>query len=161
MAAGRPHENLYEKYHIGEKLEQIEIWCRNGSIDKDIAKKLHIGLTTFYKIKKEFPELNEVLKKNKDYADNLVENALFKTALGFEYEETTQELRVGKDGVATPVLIKKTKKFMSPNITAQIYWTKNRRPETWRDKQIVEHEGNTFMEAIINAGKKTTDGNEG
>lgn len=161
MAMVKSNMTLYEKYKITEKIPMIEAWCRNGATDLIIAKKLHMGKTTFYKLKRESPELCELLKRDKDYYDDLVENALHKSTLGFEYEETTQERRVNVDGTTTPILIRKIKKFIPPSIIAQIYWTKNRRPETWRDKQVIEHEGNAFMEAILNAGKKTTNDNQG
>ena len=153
--AGRPKENLYEKYEINKKAEQIKAWCRNGATDIIIAKKLHIGKTTLHRLKTLFPEFKELLKTGKEDADNLVENALFKRAVGYEYEETTQEIRIGKDGEAQPAVIKKTKKFIPPDTTAQIFWMKNRRPEQWRDKQVMEHEvDNPFIQALMEAGKQ-------
>ena len=32
-------------------------------------------------------------------------------------------------------------KHVAPDVTAQIVWLKNRRPDKWRDKQDVEHSG--------------------
>lgn len=34
--------------------------------------------------------------------------------------------------------IRKTKKFIPPDVVAQIYWLNNRRPEKWRNKPTVE-----------------------
>jgi hypothetical protein len=39
------------------------------------------------------------------------------------------------------VLIKQKTKEVVPDTTAQIFWLKNRKPEKWRDKQIVQHDG--------------------
>jgi hypothetical protein len=29
----------------------------------------------------------------------------------------------------------------APDVTAQIFWLKNRRPDRWREKQEIEHSG--------------------
>lgn len=39
------------------------------------------------------------------------------------------------------ILEKKVKKQVAPDTTAQIFWLKNRKPSTWRDKQDIEHSG--------------------
>jgi len=150
-------QTLYEKYRIGEKLAQIANWYRNGAIDKDVAHKLHIGLTTFYKIRNQSLEFRETITENKNIADDQVESSLYKRALGFEYEEITQEVRTNNNGSATPTLIRKTKKIMPGDTTAQIFWLKNRRPEKWRDKQEIKHETNDFMDALLHLGKNTSD----
>lgn len=33
---------------------------------------------------------------------------------------------------------RETVKFIPPDVTAQIFWLKNRRPEIWREKQQIE-----------------------
>lgn len=38
------------------------------------------------------------------------------------------------------VLVERKVKEVAPDVTAQIFWLKNRRPDKWRDKQIVEAE---------------------
>lgn len=30
---------------------------------------------------------------------------------------------------------------MVPDVTAQIFWLKNRRANKWKDKNVIEHEG--------------------
>lgn len=39
------------------------------------------------------------------------------------------------------VLIKSKTKEVIPDTTAQIFWLKNRKPDEWRDKQVVQHDG--------------------
>lgn len=53
--------------------------------------------------------------------------------MGYEYEETTTEIIESPDGTKRKH-IKKTKKMVVPDTTAQIFWLKNRRPDMWRDK---------------------------
>ena len=92
----------------------------------------------------------ETLTVNKEVADARVESALYKRAIGYEYTETSKE--VGPDGVK----IKTTTKQVAPDVTAQIYWLKNRRPDRWKDKQDISIEGALKVE-IINDIPKPTD----
>lgn len=39
------------------------------------------------------------------------------------------------------VLVEQKTKEVVPDTTAQIFWLKNRKPQEWRDKQIVQHDG--------------------
>ena len=62
-------------------LEQIEKWARLGLSDRQIAKNMGIGRSTFYEWKKKYSEISDSLKEGKEIADYFVENALFKNAL--------------------------------------------------------------------------------
>jgi len=117
-----------------------EDYARKGMIDKDIARKFGISQETFYQYVKKYPEFSDALKRGKAPVDVEVENALLKRARGYEYEETTVEYRPGKEGEekASPVSIRKTKKQVLPDTTAQIFWLKNRRSKDWKDKQDIE-----------------------
>ncbi len=75
----------------------------------------------------------EALKKGKEIVDYEVENALLKRALGYKYDEVTIE--EFDDG---SVKTKTVTKEVIPDTTAQIFWLKNRRPDKWRDKQMIE-----------------------
>ena len=136
--------------HVKPKLDLIAQWARDGAIEQDIAKKLGVSESTFSGYKKEHPELMETLTVNKEVADARVESALYKRATGYEYTETSKE--VGPDGVK----IKTTVKQVAPDVTAQIYWLNNRRPDRWRNKQDISIEGAPKVE-IINDIPKPTD----
>ena len=136
--------------HVKPKLDLIAQWARDGAIERDIAKKLGVSESTFSGYKKEHPELMETLTVNKEVADARVESALYKRAIGYEYTETSKE--VGPDDVK----IKTTIKQVAPDVTAQIYWLNNRRPDRWRNKQDISIEGASKVE-IINDIPKPTD----
>lgn len=121
------------KTHVEPRLEEVKDWVRNGATDEEVAKRLGINPDTLYSYKKEFSEFSESLKKGKDYIDAEVENALLKRALGYSYKETTQE--VDEDGKKS---IKVVTKQVVPDIVAQIFWLKNRRPDKWREKPSEE-----------------------
>lgn len=133
MAGGRP-----SKYHshVEPKLLLVASWARNGLTLDDIAKNLGVATSTFMEYKNQFSELADALKKNKEEADVIVENALYKRALGYNYTEVTYE-----NGVETKRVVKE----VVPDTTAQIFWLKNRNPKAWRDKQDVEHSGNLVV----------------
>lgn len=124
MAKGK-----YEKWLEPEGLTLLEGWARNGLTDEQIAHNCGITVKTLYEWKNRYGEICEALKKGKEVVDLEVENALLKSALGFTYDEVMTE--ESDDGIKKRV----TKKMVLPNVTAQIFWLKNRRPEQWREKQ--------------------------
>ena len=123
--------------------------ARRGMTDEQIAEKLGISVETFYQYVKRYPEFSESLKRGKSPVDVEVENALLKRALGYDYEETTTEYssleKSGKNGDKANAnkgewkVVKKTKKFIPPDVTAQIFWLKNRRPDLWKDRTDANH----------------------
>ncbi|GAA0861732.1 transposase [Paraclostridium tenue] len=115
--------------HVEPKLTLIEGWARDGLTDEQIAEKIGIHISTLYDYKKKYSEFSESLKRGKEIVDYEVENALLKRALGYEYDEVIYE-----NGKET----KRVTKQVAPDTTAQIFWLKNRRPDKWRDKQVVE-----------------------
>jgi transposase-like protein len=122
-------------------------WARDGLTDEQIAHNMGITKTTLYDWVKRFPAISHSLKEGKAPVDQEVENALLKRAMGFTYEETTTDIEQiptsKKDEDGNPIFmeIRKTKtvtKTALPDVTAQIFWLKNRRPDKWREKQDVQ-----------------------
>lgn len=120
----------------------LEGWARDGLTDEQIAHNIGIHVATFYRWQEAHGEFRDALKRGKAPVDLQVENALLKRALGYEYEEVTTEItetpyidRHGKERVRKQKHVKKTKKIVLPDTTAQIFWLKNRRPDKWRDKR--------------------------
>lgn len=130
MAKGK-----YEQWLTPEGLLKIEGWARDGLTDEQIAKNMGINRDTLYTWKKKHPDISDALKKGKEVVDRQVENALLKRALGYEYEEVKEKF---ENGICVERTI--TKKEVVADTTAQIFWLKNRKPESWKDKQIVEAE---------------------
>lgn len=127
MAKGK-----YEKWLTAEGLIILEGWARDGLTDEQIANNMRINVATLYRWKEKYCEICEALKKGKDVVDNEVENALLKRALGYSYKE----IKTKDDG--DKIEVTETIKEVVPDVTAQIYWLKNRRPDKWRDKQKEE-----------------------
>lgn len=154
MAGGR--KSKYQT-HVEPKLLLIEAWARDGMIQEDIAKKLGVAMSSFSDYKNKFPELSEALKRGQEVVDVEVENALFKRALGYRYDEVTKEAARELDeetGEYKTVMVetKRVTKEVQPDVTAQIFWLKNRKPETWRDKKEVDADVSGSMQVIFDAG---------
>ena len=128
----------YQEWLEGDKLILLQGWCRDGLTDAQIAHNMGIGLTTLKEWKKKYPTIATILKKTKDVVDKEVENALYKSAMGYDYEEITEELRFDRKlGDYKMVVTKRAKKHMPPNTASIIFWLKNRKPEIWKDKQEI------------------------
>ncbi len=136
MAKGK-----YEYWLTHEGLTKLEGWARDGLTDEQIAKNVGISRETLNQWKNKYSDISDTLKKGKEVVDRKVENALLKRALGYEYTETKTK---SEGGVVTEVT--KTIKQVVPDVTAQIFWLKNRKPDKWKDKP---KEGETQEEKEI------------
>jgi transcriptional regulator with XRE-family HTH domain len=149
MAKGK-----YEKWITEEGLVLLEGWARDGLTDEQIAHNVGVSRSTLNDWKKKYPDISDALKKGKEVVDLQVENALLKRALGYEYEEITQESQWNeKINKYELIITKSVKKRQAPDTTAQIFWLKNRRPDKWRDKQDIEHTGDMDLKIVIDYGE--------
>jgi transposase-like protein len=75
MAKGK-----YEEWLKPDGLILIEGWARDGLTDEQIAHNMGIRRETLWSWRKQFPNIDNALKKTKEVVDRQVENALFKKA---------------------------------------------------------------------------------
>ena len=112
-------------------LQLIAGWRRNGVSLTDIAvKNIGISKTAFWGWYKESEDLRKACAIAKDVADLTVEDALYRRAIGYEYEERVYELVEGEVR-----LTKIFSKHMPPDTKAIMQWLFNRKPEVWRALQ--------------------------
>ena len=111
-----------------------------GFTNKEIAAAFGISLSTLQEWIKKIPELSEAIKTGKEPANAKVENAIFKSCMGY-YVEETRGVVVG-NGDSAHVQKVTESRFIPPNFQAQRFWSKNRMGDRWRDVQEVEHSGN-------------------
>jgi len=138
MAAGK-----YEEWLTPEKLTLLEAWARDGLTDEQLAHNCGISVRTLYDWKSNHPQILQALKKGKEVVDIQVENALFKRAMGYKTIEVTEErcligVGEGETPIHEMVETKRVYKEFPPDVTAQIFWLKNRKPKEWRDKQQID-----------------------
>lgn len=119
-----------------EKLILLEGWAKDGLSQAQIAKNMGIGLSTLKEWINQNQTISASLKKGKEVADYEVENALYKTAIGFWTEETTIEKMLDDSSGKMIVVREKTvKKFIPGNAVAQKFWLTNRTLDKWKDKR--------------------------
>jgi len=108
--------------------------CKLGATDADLAEAFEVSVVTIDNWKIKYPEFLGSLKASKEEADNRVERSLYARATGYSYDAV--KIFHTKDGKITKVPYTE---HVPPDVTAQIYWLKNRRPDRWRDVQNIDH----------------------
>lgn len=137
---------------IGQKIVAL---YKDGKTDLEVAKLIGISKQTIYNWRKKFPELLDSIKESKDIADDLVEACLFARATGYNYMSEKQFMTRDEGLVRV-----KAPMHCPPDVGAQIFWLKNRRPEIWRDMKMLQlpeqlnakKEEKSFSEFCIAAG---------
>jgi len=98
-----------------------------GATDEQMAEVMGVDINTIYYWKRTKPEFLEAVNAGKALPDDEVERSLFQRAIG--YSHPAEDIKVC-DGhiVKTPIM-----KHYPPDVTACIFWLKNRRREKWAD----------------------------
>lgn len=135
---GRPTKYLLEFDQRALKM------CLLGYTDEQLADYFEISVATLNNWKKQYPSFLASIRAGKSEADGDVASAMFKSANGFSYDETTYERQFQEiDGLSEKeesdikleVWKKKVvTKFVVPDTRAGMFWLKNRQPKAWRDK---------------------------
>ena len=149
-------------------LLQIEGWAREGLVERQICQNIGISERTFSTWKERFPAITSALKRGKAPVDFKVENALLKSALG--HKETvrkaikvkTEKQKVGEGKIVEEHIEYVDEEiYIPPQVVAQIFWLKNRRPDKWKDKVeqtvITEVEDLTPLVEMLNGSENEED----
>lgn len=129
-----------------EYAAQAEKLCLLGATDQEVADFFEVSVRTVYRWKVDHDAFCQALKAGKEKADERVMRSLYQRAIGYEQDEVKIFMPAGAENpVYAPFRAK-----VAPDTTAAIFWLKNRRPEEWRDKQTLEHEGEVTLTPIIN-----------
>jgi hypothetical protein len=149
--------NKYEQWLTEDGLAKLQAWARNGLTDEQIAHNCGIGVRTLFTWKEKHEPIMQALKEGKEVVDLQVENALFKSACGYDYQEVTEEY----NGLGELVSRKVFQKHQPPSNTAQIYWLKNRKRDVWKenhDKAEIERLRYQLDKDRFDADSKQSDG---
>lgn len=124
-------------YIASEHDPRAEELAERGLPDYQVARALGIPRSTFKYWKQTQPTFLASLQKGRDAMLDNIEHSVQQRAMGIEWEEvkTTE-----KNGVIVERVV--TKKFLPPDVAAIAFVLCNRRPESWKHVQKIEHSGN-------------------
>ena len=94
-----------------------------------------VSLSAIEKWKRQREDFRNALKVGKAEADNRVERSLYERANSYNYEAVKIFMPANREKpVYAPYV-----EHVPPDVTACIFWLKNRKPSEWRDSQQMEH----------------------
>lgn len=152
-----------------QHLAYISGLCRDGCTQEDIAKRIGITVATLRKWRKESDLIYNAFHVGREMADYIVENALFKSAIGYRTTEETITTTI-RNGKIVETVKEKTTKNVEPSIKAIQMWLYNRtktadngRPK-WMpmnsSKNILEELGGEDRQITIEITKASDKDNE-
>ncbi|MBD2752613.1 terminase [Spirosoma sp. BT704] len=103
-------------------------YCLLGAVDQQLAEFFSISLRTLHHWKKRHVEFSESVKAGKSIADAKVAKALYQLAIGYSHPDTYISVYNGQ------VVLTPTIKHYPPNVTAAIFWLKNRQSAHWSER---------------------------
>jgi hypothetical protein len=114
----------------------------SGATDTEVADIIGVSEGTIRNWAFAYPQFSASLKVGKGIADDRVEAALFRRAVGFRY--AAQKAVV----VDKRAQIIDYTEYLPPDPTSCIFWLKNRRKDIWRDRHDVAHGLTAPLEAL-------------
>ena len=158
----------YTEWLTHDGLLRIEGWARDGLSLAQIAHNVGVADSTFRRWKEENEALSAAIKRGNAPVDLEVENAMLKSALG--HKETvrkaikvkTEKQKVGEGKIVEEhIEYVDEEVYIPPQVVAQIFWLKNRRPDKWKEKVeqtvITEVEDLTPLVEMLNGTENEED----
>ena len=150
------NKGKYNDWLTDSQLLRVKGWARDGLIDEQIAHNMGIAYSTFRKWVEKYPEFADALKSGKEPVDIQVENALLKSALGYTIKlmkpikvKTRKELKDKGTIEEEHIEYAEEEIHIPPQVTAQIFWLKNRKPLMWRDRRETEIDSKEAVKVIV------------
>jgi hypothetical protein len=125
---GRPSSYKPEYVNMAKHAAKL------GATDADLAKIFGVSDATIDIWKVQHPDFLGSLKAGKEEADARVERSLYMRAVGYSYDAV--KIFCDKNGKVTRVPYVE---HVPPDVTAYIFWLKNRDPADWRDAWQIDH----------------------
>lgn len=111
-----------------------------GATNVDLADFFGVSIRTVDRWLVEHEDFCRAVNEARQFADQNVERRLYERATGYTFD-SEKVMAVKGEVVRVP-----TREHVPPDVTAMIFWLKNRKPEQWREKQLVEHSGTVTVE---------------
>lgn len=124
----KPQHNYTDK----EFLLKMEGYARDGWNEEQIARSIGLNVTYFSELKTKYTELAEAIKRGRRPLDIIVENSLYKRAVGLKVKSITKRWMTLPDGSKTDTeIIQEVETELPPDTGAMMAWLKHRKPEQW------------------------------
>lgn len=138
---GRP--TLYRP----EFADQAAKLCALGATDDELADFFGVTQRTINRWKITYPEFCQSIQQSKEECDAKIERSLFHRAAGHFIKEQ-QAFKVKQVDYAEGKRVKESEdikvveidKYQPPDTAAQIFWLKNRRSKSWKDRYDHKHD---------------------
>lgn len=131
---GRP--NLYfEK--VEPRLAELRLWAKAGATNAEIAQALDVGYSNFCSYISKYPELKDALRESRLSGVPEIKLALYRRALGFEYEE--KKISIRREDGEDRQYIETVKKQALPDVGAIQTFLRNYDPN-FRDKDSLTND---------------------
>lgn len=130
MARGRKSKYFS---HVEPYLDEISKWAENMT-EVQIARKLGVGYWNFCDYKRNYPQLQQAIKKGRQDLVFELKSTLIRKAKGFSYEE--KKIITDSDGYTRKEV---TQKYAQPDVAAINLLLKNYDKDNWsNDPQALE-----------------------
>lgn len=150
----RGSKGKYKEWLEPDNLLLVRGWRRDGLSDEQIAHNIGISRQTLHVWRSKYKEFSDNYKKGSAVSLYEVENALFKSAMGYDVTETEQIEVTAPDGSVT-VTKRAKKRHIPPNTGAICFILKNRLPDKYKDKPLNFNQNEGMLEALIDGLKET------
>lgn len=107
---------------LPDKEHLVRMIAMKGASDDEIAETFGVSPETFQKWRKAYPSFEKALDQGRLTVDADMTFALYKSGVGYHYEE---------DAVTAKGGIVRVQRFARGETDAQKYWLQNRRPDLW------------------------------
>jgi hypothetical protein len=141
-----------DDWYSKANLEQLTVWGIEGLGIMQMCKLIGVSPCAFSKWRKKKPLIDKYLNAAMSMADLEVQNALYRSALGYNTVETEVTFRVNKEGKMSQTKVIETHKEIAPSVQACQVWLYNRLPKDWkrnRDKSFEFDEQDNHIEIKI------------
>lgn len=142
--ASRTYRDLLSEHRI-QMLDEARMLGLASATTFEIAQHFDVDPVTIRMWRAKDAEFDTALKRGQLIGDGRVEASLFDRAVGYSF--VSEEIKVIKDKIVRVPVVK----HVEPNVTAQIFWLKNRQRDRWRDN--VDH----TVDARVEVNDKSED----
>ena len=129
-----------------EQLEKIEEWASKGLSVHEIASNIGVTGRTLYNWRNKSDSIFHALTKGQETAVEILENALFKRAVGYDIEEVTY--RYDEEG--NKIKQRSQTKHIYPDVTALKFALINKSNGRWSDRvEYKDESANNKLDELL------------